>query len=223
MTVSSAKRYKRRHKRISVLLSPNAGLILGLDLTFLIAVSTSLKNAAALSIELVIVHFVTMLVAVLFFRRLSGWRRILAVVFVSTASMMLARELLILLFPGILNLLGMYIYLMAVSGLTITQALELGTRSRLWPVLTAEFLHALGFSMSMFAISAFREFFGAGTLWGIPVNFPYRQAGLLIPFSGFILAGFLIAGVKGFNRGLMGLMLRENYRRQSRYVILDAK
>lgn len=223
MTVSSAKRYKRRHKSISALLSSNPTLILGFDLTFLVVVSTSLKNAAAIAIELTIVHFVTMVVSLLFLRRLDGWLRILAVTFVSTATMIGARELLILLFPDILNYLGMYIYLMAVGGLTTAHALGLGPRTRLWPVLTREFLHVLGFVLAMFALSAAREFFGSGTLWGIPLGWRYKLGGLAIPFSGFLMVGFLIACYRSIGRRITLFLLRENYRRQSRYVILDAK
>ena len=103
---------------------------------------------------------------------------------------MLMRELVSLIFVDATNALGMYVYLMAVNGLTLYQSLSLTPRSRVLPVLKTELLHVAFFTLTMIIVSFVREYLGSGAIFGIPVPMPYKLSGLAMPFSGFILLGF---------------------------------
>lgn len=219
MKVSAGKSYKRKHRILSSIFISNPSLVLGFDLPFLIATSTSLKNAAAMSIAMTGVHIVTMAFSVIFARKLQPWLRAIVTVVVSAGMMMLTRELIFWMFRDIANSLGMYIYLLAVNGLTLFQSLSLSPRSKLVPVLKREFFHVFAFVITIFSLSLLREYFGNATLWGVPVPMKFKLGGLAIPFSGFIMMGFLMAVVRYFNHKLMGLAITESYNRQSRYVI----
>lgn len=201
----------------------NPGLILGFDLPFLIATSTSLKNAAAMSIEMMGIHLVTMAVSVIFARKLPLWLRSVITTVVAAGMMMLTRELLFYMFKDITNSLGMYIYLLAVNGLTLFQSLSLTSRSKLVPVMKKEAFHVLAFILTIFTLSFLREYFGYGTLWGIEVAVKYRLDGLAIPFMGFIMMGFLLAFIRFFNHKLLGMLIEESYRRESMYIIKPHK
>ena len=216
MKIQAGKSYKKRHRVISSIFISNPALVLGFDLPFLIATSTSLRNAVAMSIEMLFIHIGTIMFSVLFTRKLPVLLRALLTVMVSTGIMMLTRELIIFIFPDILNTLGMYIYLLSINGLTLFQSLSLTSRSRPLPVLRREFFHVLAFVLAMFSLSAIREWLGRSALFGIPIDMPYEMSGFVIPFSGFIAMGFLLAFVKAFNHGLFSFLIEEDHKRASK-------
>lgn len=221
MKLSTGKRYKREHRILSGIFVGNPALVLGFDLPFLIATSTSLKNAVAMSIEMFFVHMVTMLIIVIFGRKLPVWQRAIVTVTASTGMMMLTRELITFMFPDILNSLGMYIYLLAVNGLTLFESMSLNKRSRVKSVMRREFLHVFAFISTMFTLSLVREYFGSGSLWGVTMPVPFKLGGLAIPFSGFVLMGFLLAAVKFVNKRLIGFAVNDAQRREERYIIVS--
>ena len=218
MKYSRIRRYRKRSRFLDPLLFKSPILVLGLDLPFMIVASVSLRNAAAMSIELFLIHTVTMLFAMHSCRAYPPWLRAMLNAGVSTLVMVAARMLLINLFPGILNSLGMYIYLMALNGMTQLQANFLDKRAKLLPVLGSSVMNALGFAVSAFAVSLVRELFGNGTLWGVAVPISLKLSGLLLPFFGFILVGFLLAIVKYLRKRWQGLLLIEAVRRDAHYT-----
>ena len=219
MKISAGINYKKHHRAFSSLFISNPGIFLGFDLPFLIATSTSLKNAAAISAEILGIHIVTMSLSVIFTRKLPLWLRSIITTLLSAAVMMGIRELLRLVLPDTANSIAMYIYLLAVNGLTLFQALSLEPRARLAPVLKAEFYHVFAFITAMFVLSALREYIGVGALWGVPVASAYRLSGIMLPFSGFIMLGFFVAFLRFFNRRLTGFLIQENYRHQTRFEV----
>ncbi len=221
MELSKVRRYRKRHKLIAALFSQSPVLIIGLNLPFLIATSVSLRSAAALSLELLVVHMGTMAVALLAARYCPRVVRPVINVATSTLLMMVARLWLTVFFRGVVDALGIYIYLMAVNGMTLTQTNALTKDSHPLPVLRGAFLNVAGFSVLMFVISFFREYLGSGTLWGNPVAVFLRLPGVLVPFFGFIVVGFLLAGAKVLNKKLLGLALRERALREARFSIIE--
>lgn len=219
MKISTGRRYKARHRTLDAIFIRNPGLVLGFDLPFLIATSTSLKNAVAMSIEMAGIHLVTMAVSVIFARKLPLWVRSVITTVVAAVMMILIRELLFFMFKDIANSLGMYIYLLAINGLTLFQSLSLTPRSKLVPVLKKEMFHVLAFVFTIFTLSFLREYFGYGTLWGVDMAVKYKLGGLAIPFMGFIMLGFMLAFVRFFNHKMIGMAMNEAYRRESRYII----
>lgn len=219
MKISAGKSFKKQHRGLSALLVSNPGVFLGFDLPFLIATSTSLKNAAAMSAEILGVHMVTMALSVVFTRKLPLWLRSLITAALSAAVMMAIRESLRVFLPDVASSLATYIYLLAVNGLTVFQSMALKPRDRLMPVLRAELFHVLAFIMAMFVLSAIREYFGAGALWGVVLPAPYKLGGVMVPFMGFIMLGFFIAFLRCFNRRLMGFMINEHYRHRFRFEV----
>jgi electron transport complex protein RnfE len=215
--ISLARKYRRRG-RLSALLAKNPVLVLGIDLPFVIACATSLKIAVAMSIEMFIIHMVTMTAALILVRALPLWSRILVQVAISTVTMTLARYLITMLFPDLDNYVGMYIYLMAVNGLTLYQAATVERKQRPGPVLVTAFLYALAFALTMLVVSLFRELIGNGTLWGLPIPMPIRLDGFLTPFGGFIIMGFALAFFKFLNKRLLALSITEAIRRDAHYT-----
>lgn len=218
MRFSTVKKYRRKHKLLGALFMRNPVLVMGLDLPFVIAAATSLKNAVAMAIQMFIIHMLTVLFGMAIRRRLPLWLRALACAGVSTLATVAVRALLIALFQGISNTLGMYLFLMAVNTMTVMGAAHVGRREMPRAVLSTALSNALGFSLVALVVALLREYFGSGTLWGIAVPVPIRLSGLLIPFSGFIIMGFLLALTRFINKILLAGALRETARKESRYT-----
>lgn len=218
MNVILGKKYRKQTRALNALLLKNPVLVLGLDLPFLIVCATTLRNAVALTIEMFLIHMVTMVVSMVTVRYLPNWSRMLVNVCAAFVMMTVARSLITGLFPDISNYVGMYIYLMAVNGITIYQSATITRKDKPWPVLARAFLNALAFALTMLLVSLFRECFALGTLWGIPLNLPMRFSGLAMPFGGFVLMGMLLALFKWINKKLLAYFISESARRDARYT-----
>ena len=217
MKFSKIKKYRKRHRLLGALLMRNPVLVMGLDLPFVIAAAVSLRGAVAMSIQMFLIHMITMTVGIATCRKLPMWLRVIVNVMVSTLVMIGGRVLIVGLFHGVSSTLGMYLYLMAVNSMTVFQSITISKRAKLWPVISGAFLNALGFSLVVIVVGLLREIFGNGTLWGVPVGIPVKMSGLLIPFSGFIIVGFLLAFTRFVNKKLLAYSVAETARREARY------
>lgn len=215
MKLKTVKRYRKKHKFLNALIMRNPVLVMGLDLPFVIAAATSLRNAAAMAVQIFIIHVATMAVGIVTRRKLPFWLRTMANVAVATVMMMLARQVVTVLFRGISNSLGMYLYLMAVNSMSFFQAAYLEKRAKLLPVLSSAASNAAAFSVVAFATAFIREYLGNGTLWGISVPAPLKMSGLLIPFGGFIIVGFLLALTRFLNKSFLAISLSEAARKEA--------
>jgi len=217
MRLSTARKYRRSHRFWRDLHTDNPALVMGVELPFLIVGANTLMNAAALSIMMFFVHMVTMLIARLFTIRLPLAQRAVINVAVSTVMMLIAREICIALFPNIMMHLGIYLYLMAVNGLTLIQANTRRGPTKLPRVLARSIVDIVAFAGLMFAIALVREYFGNGTVWGTPVPIPFRQTAILYPFFGFILTGFLLAFLRRVNKIMVAMKIAEAERTEDAY------
>lgn len=56
---------------------------------------------------------------------------------------------------------------------------------------------AAGFALAACAVGALRELLGKGTLMGRPAEgMPFSVPAVLLPFAGFLIVGFLAAGIQ---------------------------
>ena len=210
-----ARRFRKRHKILGAKALSDPVRHLGLDLPFLIVTSISLQAAAAISTELFVIHMGTVLAAIILCRILPKWMRPLVYLAVSTTIMLLVSTLLSRVFPVVTDTLGMYIYLMAVNGMTFTTAMSIEKRDRIYPVLAGALKGAVAFAVAMFVTSLLREYFGSGSLWGLLVPHLIRIDGMLVPFFGFILVGFLLAGMRLANKKLLAFAIDEDARTEA--------
>lgn len=221
MNLALIRKHRKKQGVFAAILSHNPALVLGLDLPFIIVCSTTLKNAVALSIEMFLIHMVTVAAAMITVRCLPLWIRMLVNIGVAFMAMTVARYLVTGIFPDISNYVGMYLYLMAVNGITVYQTANITREDKVSHVLRGALLNALAFALTMLLISLFREYFASGTLWGIPLPVSLRISGLAMPFGGFIFMAFLLAGLKQLNKLMLALSIRESIRRDAKYIQLD--
>jgi len=217
MNLSFARKYRRNHRFWHDLFKQNPALILGVELPFVIVCANGLQNAVALSIMMFFIHLVTVVIGRMLTLELKLWQRFAINVTVSTAMMLVSREVVIYLFPTIMNFVGIYLYLMAVNGLTLIQATYREGPRKFVPIVTRTFVEIIAFAGLMLIISFVREYFGNGTLWGIPMPIPFRQPGILYPFFGFIFTGFLLAFLRRINKLMLAMRINEAQRQLTIY------
>ena len=223
MNLSIARKYRKSHRFVRDILSDNPALVLGVDLPFVIVCATTMQNAVALSVMMLIVHVITMLVARLFTIKLALWLRSMINVVVTTVTMLLARELVILMFPNIMNRVGMYLYLVAVNGLTLAQANSRRGPMRFVPTIARAGVDVMVFTVLMVSVSAVREYVGNGTLWGVQLPIMFKQSGFLEPFLGFVIIGFLMAFMRHVSKLMTLSGIREAERLEAAYKRFDLK
>ena len=216
------RQYRRKHKLLGSRVAKNPIQTLGLDLPFLIVTTIGLRAAAAISLAFFFIHLGTMIAAMIFCRLLPRWGRPIVYVGISTSIMLLVGGLLARLFPGQTVELGMYIYLLAVNAMTLGTAVKVEKGDKIYPVMVKVFRGAAGFTAAMFVISLFREYMATGSLWGVTIPHILRMEGLLVPFFGFILVGFLLAGTRFLGKRLMAVAISEDARREAEFKIIDS-
>jgi len=187
-------------------------VLLGVSIAFAIAGSISLRAAAAMSIMIAAINMAMMIVILLTRPMKAVWGRVIIGVGTATVVMMLTREFVTFVFPDIANFLGTYIYLAALGAMALLEpeiSPDKRRRRAFLPVLQSAVLHSLAFAAMVFTASLLREYFGNGSLWGYPVSVPFRMPGMLLPFFGFILIGFLLAAARWLSKAVTRIRIRE--------------
>lgn len=185
------------------ILFSNPVLVGGLVIGQLAAGARSLQCAAALSITFLFVTLPVLVFASVIGKRLPKLLRVVFYMIISGGmllpSYLVCREI----SPTLIDSVGIYLPLIAVTTIPVAYSAKFSERH---DVRTA-FLDGLGLSAGFAAVAlllgAAREFFGNGTLWGTRVIYDTYPA-VLLPFWGFILLGFMSAGVSAL-RDIYGL------------------
>lgn len=187
--------------------------MLGIELPFLVACSTSLKHAAALSIQMFCVLLPTVFISCLFPKKMSPIVKNIFILIAASTVTLLSRQLVLFLFPEVGATLGVYLYLMAFNSLTILPAAQLKSNLPTRKVMGAVTLSALTFTCFMFVLSFVRELIGTGKLWGINVSIPLRLDGLSLSFVGFFLLAFVISITRVFSKVRSTFQISESLRK----------
>ena len=217
MKPSEIKRYRKNHKLLGSRVWKNPVGRLGLDLPFLVVTSISLQAAATIAIEMAMIHLGTVIAAILLCRVLPRWSRVLVYPLVSTGIMLGAGRMLSGLFPMVTEMMGMYIYLMAVNSMTFAAAVSINREDKIYPVAVRALGCVAGFAVCIFAVSLVREYLGSGSAWGRSLPHLISLDGLHVPFFGFILLGFLLAGARVAGKAVLAAALVEQRRRDAVY------
>ena len=174
----------------------NPVLVGGLVIGQLAAGATNLQNGVALTVTFFFVTLPVLVFAAACGRFLPRWSRIIAYMLISGAMLFPAYLVCRSISPTILDSVGVYLPLLAVS---TVPALYSARFSESHPVSVA-FLDGVfltvGFGLVAAILGAAREFFGSGSLWGVKLASQSFHA-VSLPFWGFILLGFMAAGVSG--------------------------
>ncbi len=200
MKAENLRRYKLNSNILSGIFHKNPLLVLGLGLTFAVAAATELKHAAAISIAIYFTLVPTAIISSLLPKSMFSYIKNIILVLIAAAALLLASYPISSIDPAIFDSLGMYFPILTANSLVVSKYIQHGVVGRPFVAFTDATKSAVGYSLALLAISAVREYFGAGTLWGVDADAVFVMPALLLPFMGFIIVGFFAAFFRQFDR-----------------------
>lgn len=159
----------------------------------IVAAAASLQTSVVLAVCMAVIMLPVCLAASLFGRRVSPWLRAALYVLFSAAMLIPANILVEKLLPKAYFSITFFIPLLAVNAIITVRAERFSIRNRLLPTLMDALGNILGFALIICLVGACREIMGSATLWGRPMPWVQHAGGMLMPFGGFIMLGFIAA------------------------------
>ena len=172
----------------------NPVLVGGLVIGQLAAGDTSLQNGVALTVTFLFVTVPVLVVAAAAGKYLPRWLRIVAYMLISGGMLFPAYLVCRGISPTVFDSVGIYLPLLAVSTIPTAYSVKYSEKHNVLKALLDGIALSAGFGLVAIILGAGREFFGYGSLWGAKIagnSFP----AIRLPFWGFILLGFMAAGV----------------------------
>ncbi len=197
---------------MSGLLSDNPALVQGLGIALLAAASTTLQKGAVLSV-LTFGTTVPLALADDLMRRVPAWLRLPLYSLAAMALVQLFSSLWLVRYPLLIDSLGIYLPIVAVNSMMQQTLLDGARPGGRWEKVFRALMRCAGFCVALCLISALREVAGFGTLWDHPLKTRMRFAGILLPFSGFIVLGYACAAFRRAERGLRVALWRASLSR----------
>lgn len=170
----------------------NPLLIYGLSVVTAVMTTTSLNSAVSVCIALVIMMIPTMLTALILGDRLLPEIRFAIYTLVSSLAYIPAVIAVKELFPQSVTALTIYLPLLAVNELVVLRADRYAKKRSVKFALADTLGCIISFTLTMLFIAFVRELFGSGSLFGYKV-LKQSNPEVLLPFMGFIIAGFSAA------------------------------
>lgn len=102
--------------------------------------------------------------------------------------------------PNEANSAGIFLPLLAVNSLIALHCERFAVKHRVRETLVDAVSAGAGYAFVVLIVGTLREILGSGTIYSVPLHFPVRLQGLLLPFGGFLLIGFFAAGMKSLIR-----------------------
>lgn len=187
------------HKNIKVVLNglitenPTFVQLLGMCPT--LAVTTSLQNGLGMGLSATAVLIASNFLISLLRKVIPEKVRIAAFVVIIAAFVTLIEMALKAFVPDLADQLGIFIPLIVVNCIILARAEAFASKNSIGKSALDGLGMGLGFTCALCIISAVREFFGAGTIWNIPIygTVITPPAIIAMPPGGFIVLGLLIA------------------------------
>lgn len=174
----------------------NPVLVVGLVIGQLAAGCTNLTNAAALSVTYFFIIVPVLIFAASVGKKLPQWIKVVFYMMIAALMLLPAYFISKGFSATIFDSAGIYPALLAVSTVPVVYSEKMAEKQTVSKAFFNGVFIALGFAITAFVLGAAREFFGSGSLWGFKIaeaSFPAVK----LPFWGFILLGFMAAGVNG--------------------------
>ena len=170
----------------------NPLLIYGLSVVTAVMNTTSLNSALSVCIALVIMMIPTTVTALIMSEKLVPEIRFAIYTLVSSLAYIPAVMAVKSLFPQSIAALTIYLPLLAVNELVVLRADRYVKKRTVGFALADTLGCIISFTLTMLFIAFVRELLGSGTLFGYKVT-EQSNPEVLLPFMGFIIAGFSAA------------------------------
>lgn len=162
-----------------------------------LAVTTSLKNGLGMGLSATAVLVASNLLISLLRKIIPDKVRIAAYIVIIAAFVTTIQMCLNAYIPSLASSLGIFIPLIVVNCIILARAESFASKNSPLDSAADGLGMGLGFTFALCIISAIREFFGAGTLWGIQIYGSVITPAAIITLApgGFIVLGLLIGAI----------------------------
>ncbi|MCR4925807.1 MAG: hypothetical protein K5917_05920 [Clostridiales bacterium] len=176
------------------IITRNPVLVQAIGLCPLIAVVTSAFAGLIIGAISFLILFVSEILACLFLKKTTRWVRVGIYALIGVAMIIPFNYLIDRFMPNTSILLGIYVPLLCVNSLSLFRCEFFATKTtKIKNVFVDALASGLGYLFVLLIVGFIREAFGNSTVFGIYVDFLPRANGMLMPFAGFIIIGFLSA------------------------------
>lgn len=209
MNLSQLRKLFKRTKPVNGIFDANPILKYGLALPFAVAGAISLKAAFVLIIAVFVTVLPISLIAYLVGEKIPRHIRIAIYPLIAMFLLLPIRYYVYKWDAVLADTLGMYIYLIGLSSLIVSQADHSSERKRsLGQSMLKSFSTCIGFAIVISVMGSIREVLGYGTIWGKALPFENISLyGVTYTFFGFILMGFIMALAKAIRRSINGFVV----------------
>lgn len=164
-----------------------------------VAASTSLKNAAMLSVIAFAELIVVCVVASALLKKIPRWVRmpiylVIGLAFVCPILWYIETQTLVNLSLG----MKIYIPLIAINSVVAVHCEQFAVKNSVKLAFYDAAAVGIGASAVFITVGALRELLGSSSIGGIAVNIPVAFKGMLMPFGSLIILGFMAAVLKAF-------------------------
>ncbi len=163
-----------------------------------VAAAKSLRAAALLAGVYSLILIVTQLIASTFLKKIVRWVRVAVYLLIGLAVVCPVMYFLEKHDAGIRITVGIYLPLLAANSLAAFHCEKIAVRSSIKHSFFDSIATSIGYSAVLLLVGFIRELLGSGTIADRAVSFIPASSGMLMPFGGFIVLGFMAALLKGF-------------------------
>ena len=183
------------------LLLRNAGifnpvLVQAVGLCPVVAMATTIKGAALLSIVAAVAITLSEVIASAFLKVIPRWVRTGIYIIIGCALVVPIMYLIEKVNPELFGTLGIYLPVMAVNSLLVLRCERFAVRIKPLAALADGAAASAGYAAVLLLVGAIREIIGSGAIAGFKFWEGRTLTGLLLPFGGFLMIGFAGAALR---------------------------
>lgn len=162
-----------------------------------LAVTTSLQNGLGMGLSATAVLIASNVIISLLRKFIPDKIRIAAYIVIIATAVTLIEMLLNAYVPDLAASLGIFIPLIVVNCIILARAESFASKNSVGKSALDGLGMGLGFTGALCIISAIREFFGAGTIWGIEIYGGIIEPAAIVTLApgGFIVLGLIVGAI----------------------------
>ena len=162
----------------------------------MIVASYNCQYSLLLGLSFVLITFATVLISSFIPKKIPYTIRIILYTLIACGVFVPTAMLMDRLFPDTLFKVGIFLPLLVANSLIVVKSESRFHKQKRGRMILDLFCNTLGFLWVIVLVGFLREWIGSGSLFGNPVPGMFTVPAVLMPFSGFIIVGFLAALVK---------------------------
>lgn len=194
------KTFYQKHKgafdRINGFFLGNTVLERGLVLSPVIVASYNYKNSVILGLGFMLITFFTVLISSFIPKKIPYTLRTIIYTLIGCAVFVPSSMLIDFMYPESLFKLGVFFPLLVANSLIVVKSESRFHKHSKDRMVFDLICYSLGFFVVIIVVGIIREFLGSGSFMGTPISGMITVQAVLLPFSGFIIVGFLAALLK---------------------------